>query len=118
MSLAALNRNALDYHLQLSVVLEGPRGVGKTTTVGQVARRLGMHLLEVKVFRRKDEQPLIASKVDCYEVVSDSDVKTEGTLRAKFDKAASCSPCIVLLRHIDALTQTTQSLEPGKGSSS
>jgi hypothetical protein len=42
-------------------------------------------------------------------------VKTEGTIRARFDKASSCSPCILILRHIDALAQTTQVLETGKG---
>ncbi|KAI0648219.1 AAA-domain-containing protein [Trametes meyenii] len=95
---AALNRRAIDYHLQLSILLEGPRGVGKATTAGWVAQRLGIHMLEV----------------DCYDVIGDTDAKTEGTLQARFERAASCSPCILLLRHIDAFAQSTQSLEPGK----
>lgn len=44
---AALNRRAVDYHLQLSILLEGPRGVGKSTTASWVAQRLGIHVLEV-----------------------------------------------------------------------
>ncbi|KAL1947477.1 hypothetical protein VTO73DRAFT_14438 [Trametes versicolor] len=95
---AALNRRAVDYHLQLSILLEGPRGVGKSTTAGWVAQRLGIHVLEV----------------DCYDVIGDTDAKTEGTLQARFERAASCSPCILLLKHIDAFAQSTQGLEPGK----
>ncbi|KAJ8469011.1 hypothetical protein ONZ51_g9275 [Trametes cubensis] len=44
---AALNRRAVDYHLQLSILLQGPRGCGKATTATWVAQRLGIHLLEV-----------------------------------------------------------------------
>ncbi|KAI0328087.1 AAA-domain-containing protein [Cubamyces sp. BRFM 1775] len=95
---AALNRRAVDYHLQLSILLQGPRGCGKATTAAWVAQRLGIHLLEV----------------DCYDVLGDTDAKTEGTLQARFERAASCSPCILLLRHIDAFAQSTQGLEPGK----
>lgn len=45
---AALNRHAVDYQLQLSILLKGPRGVGKYTVAMQVARRLGIHLYEVQ----------------------------------------------------------------------
>ncbi|OCH95204.1 AAA-domain-containing protein [Obba rivulosa] len=95
---AALSKDAVDYHLQLSMLLQGPKGVGKLTTAKSVARQLGLHLLEVS----------------CYDILGDTDVKSEGTLRARFDRAGSCSPCILVLRHIDALAQTTQGLEPGK----
>lgn len=50
-----------------------------------------------------------------YDVIGENDAKTEGTLRARFERASSCSPCILLLRNIDAFAQTTQGLEPGKG---
>ncbi|KAL6309205.1 AAA-domain-containing protein [Sparassis latifolia] len=95
---AALNRNAVDYQLQLSILLQGPSGVGKYTVATWVTQRLGIHLYEVS----------------CYDILGETPVKTEGTLRARFEKAASCSPCIFLLRHLDAFSQTTQSLEPGK----
>ncbi|RPD65775.1 AAA-domain-containing protein [Lentinus tigrinus ALCF2SS1-7] len=98
LSSAALNRRAVDYHLQLSILLQGPRGVGKATIAGWVAQQLGIHLLEV----------------DCYDVIGETDAKTEGTLRARFEKASSCSPCILLLKHIDAFAQSTQNQEPGK----
>ncbi|KAI1788454.1 AAA-domain-containing protein [Ganoderma leucocontextum] len=98
LSSAALNRGAVDYHLQLSIMLQGSRGVGKATVASWVAQRLGIHLFEV----------------DCYDVIGDTDAKTEGTLQARFERAADCSPCILLLRHIDAFAQSTQAQEPGK----
>jgi peroxin-6 len=42
-------------------------------------------------------------------------VKTEGTLRARVERAADCSPSILVLRHIEALARNTQTLETGKG---
>ncbi|KAH0584181.1 hypothetical protein H2248_009739 [Termitomyces sp. 'cryptogamus'] len=91
-------QQAMDYKLDLSALLKGARGIGKFTVASWVAERLGMHLLEI----------------NCYDVIGETDTKTEGTLRARFDKAKTCSPCVLLLRHIEALAQTTQALEPGK----
>ncbi|KAH9914715.1 AAA-domain-containing protein [Fomitopsis serialis] len=95
---AALKPHAVEYQLQLSVLLKGPKGSGKFTTASWVAQHLGIHLFEV----------------NCYDVLGENDAKTEGTLRARFERAESCSPCILLLRNIDAFAQTTQGLEPGK----
>ncbi|KAI0086687.1 AAA-domain-containing protein [Irpex rosettiformis] len=95
---AALARNAVDLGLQVSVILKGARGTGKMTAVTHVARELGLHVLEV----------------NCYSLIGENDNQTEGALRAQFDKAASCSPCVLVLRHVDALSQTTQGSEPGK----
>lgn len=53
-------------------------------------------------------------QVNCYALIGENDNQTEGTLRARFDKATSCSPCLLVLRHVDALSQTTQGSEPGK----
>lgn len=46
---ATLLRDAVDYHLHLSVLLKGARGTGKFTTACWVAQRIGMHLLEVLI---------------------------------------------------------------------
>ncbi|KAJ6606664.1 AAA-domain-containing protein [Mycena vulgaris] len=97
---ATLLRDAVDYHLHLSVLLKGARGTGKFTAASWVAHRIGMHLLEI----------------NCYDIVGENDTKTEGTLRARFEKLEECSPCILLLRHIEGLAQTTQVLETGKES--
>ncbi|KAJ7231442.1 P-loop containing nucleoside triphosphate hydrolase protein [Mycena haematopus] len=95
---ATLLRDAVDYKLHLSVLLKGARGTGKFTTACWVGQRIGMHILEI----------------NCYDLIGETDTKTEGTLRARFEKLEECSPCILLLRHIDGLTQTTQASEPGK----
>ncbi|KZT66717.1 AAA-domain-containing protein [Daedalea quercina L-15889] len=95
---AALNPHAAKYQLQLSILLKGPKGSGKFTTASWAAQHLGIHLFEV----------------NCYDVLGENDAKTEGTLRARFERASLCSPCILLLRNIDAFAQTTQGLEPGK----
>ncbi|KAK7023801.1 peroxisomal biogenesis factor 6, partial [Favolaschia claudopus] len=97
---ATLLRDAVDYNLSLSVLLKGARGTGKFTTACWVAHSIGMHILEI----------------NCYDLIGETDIKTEGTLRARFEKLEQCSPCILLLRHIDGLAQTTQALEPGKES--
>ena len=55
------------------------------------------------------------SQINCYDVIGENDAETEGTLRARFEKAGSCSPCVLILRYIEALAQTTQFLENGKG---
>jgi peroxin-6 len=56
-----------------------------------------------------------AYQVNCYDFLGDNDTKTEGFLRARFEQATSCSPCVLVMRHLEAFTQTTQPAEPGKG---
>ncbi|KAH9977248.1 P-loop containing nucleoside triphosphate hydrolase protein [Lactifluus volemus] len=89
------NQRAFTQLLGLSQAL---RGIGKFTTAVQVARRLGMHMFEV----------------NCYDLLGDNDTKTEGFLRARFEQVTSCSPCVLVMRHLEAFTQTTQPTEPGK----
>lgn len=38
-------------------------------------------------------------------------------LRVKFEQASICTPCLLVLRHLEALTQTTQAFEGKKGKS-
>lgn len=57
----------------------------------------------------------LRSQIDCYEIVSENANHTEGTLRAHFERAISCTPCLLVLRNIDALAQTTQPSEGQKG---
>lgn len=44
---AALTRNAMNYNLYLSILLEGSRGVGKFSVAKRMAHYLGIHLMEV-----------------------------------------------------------------------
>lgn len=48
-SSAALAQHAINYQLDLSVLLKGARGTGKFTTVAWVTQHLGMHLLEARI---------------------------------------------------------------------
>lgn len=94
---AGFLRHSVNYNLQLTILLKGMRGIGKFSTVCGVAQSMGMHILEV----------------DCFNLIGENDAKTEGTLRVRFEQASTCSPCILVLRNIEALAQTTQPLEAG-----
>lgn len=54
------------------------------------------------------------SQINCFDLIADTDARTEGILRARFDKAASCAPSILLLQNIDALARKSQALETGQ----
>ncbi|SCZ94448.1 BZ3500_MvSof-1268-A1-R1_Chr12-2g03905 [Microbotryum saponariae] len=95
---ASLRPGTSDYDLHLTVLVKGAHGSGKRSLVKSVARSSGLHLLEL----------------DCYDLIGESDVKTEGHLRARIDNALSCSPCIMLLRNIEALARKSQALETGQ----
>ncbi|KAI7825209.1 P-loop containing nucleoside triphosphate hydrolase protein [Gamsiella multidivaricata] len=84
--------------LNCTVLLHGARGIGKKTIVDWVADLAGIHLMEV----------------NCFDIASDTDAKTEVAVRARFDKAVACGPCILLLRHIDALARKSVALETGQ----
>lgn len=98
LSQAALMPQALTFDIPISMLLKGSRGIGKFTTAMQVAQHLGMHVFEV----------------NCYDFLGENDTKTEGFLRARFEQATSCSPCVLVMRHLEAFSQTTQPAEPGK----
>ncbi|KAF8979816.1 peroxisomal assembly protein [Entomortierella lignicola] len=84
--------------LNCTVLLRGARGIGKKTVIDWVADLAGIHIMEV----------------NCFDIASDTDAKTEVAVRAKFDKAVACGPCILLLRHIDALARKSVALETGQ----
>jgi ATPase family associated with various cellular activities (AAA) len=119
LSQAALMPQALTFDIPITMLLKGPRGIGKVTTAVQVARRLGMHVFEVGLMGCVCvyAECTHTSQVNCYDFLGDNDTKTEGLLRARFEQATSCSPCILMMRHLEAFTQTTQHAEPGKGKS-
>ncbi|KAL5611602.1 uncharacterized protein BROUX77_001758 [Berkeleyomyces rouxiae] len=71
------------------------RAIGKATVAAAACADIGIHTFTI----------------DCYDVLSDSggsgsDVKTEGFLRARADRAISCgiSSCALVLKHIESLT--------------
>lgn len=117
LSLAFMEQHAVQYNLQPSILLAGARGIGKFTTIQIVARSLGMHIMEVcPCYCHLPVQVLIV-KVNCYDLLGDTEVQTEGLLRSKFEKACDSSPCIIVLRYLEAFSQTTQGGNEGKGTS-
>ena len=95
---ATLFERSASFGLHLTALLKGARGCGKRSVTRWAAQELGIHLLEL----------------DCFDMVSDTDVRTEGMLRARFAKAAECAPCIVLLRNVEALARKAQAMETGQ----
>ncbi|KAG6001321.1 peroxisomal assembly protein [Claviceps pusilla] len=71
------------------------RNIGKTTLASGACADIGLHTY----------------RVDSYEILSEgggsgSDVKTEGFLRTRAERAISCGPdcCALLIQHVEALT--------------
>ncbi|KAF9646869.1 AAA-domain-containing protein [Thelephora ganbajun] len=92
----ALMHSAPSYDLAVSVLLTGSRGVGKSTMVKTMANCLGIHLFEV----------------DCYTLLQENSTRTENSLRGVFSQATDFSPCVLLLRHLEAFMHITQQPDP------
>ncbi|GAA5940270.1 hypothetical protein JCM3775_004416 [Rhodotorula graminis] len=97
--LSSLTPRASTYALPLTVLLKGARGSGKRVLLRCVTRAAGVGLLEL----------------DCFDLLGDSDAKTEGRLRAlAVDKALACAPVVLVLRNIEALARKSQAMETGQ----
>ncbi|KAI0013490.1 peroxisomal biogenesis factor 6 [Xylariaceae sp. FL0662B] len=94
---AATSKRAV--HLQMPpiavLLVSTQRNIGKATVVASACADLGLH----------------AFTIDAYDIVNESgaggsDVKTEGFLKARADRAMSCGAecCALLIRHVEALT--------------
>jgi len=58
---------------------------------------------------------VIALQINCFNVLSDTTAKTEVSLREQVENAISCSPCLVVLRHADALSHAVTTLDGKEG---
>ncbi|GAA5839198.1 hypothetical protein JCM9279_002624 [Rhodotorula babjevae] len=97
--LSSLTPRASTYALPLTVLLKGARGSGKRVLLRCVTRAAGVGLLEL----------------DCFDLLGESDAKTEGRLRAlAVDKALACAPVVLALRNIEALARKSQAMETGQ----
>ncbi|CAK6982654.1 LOW QUALITY PROTEIN: peroxisomal ATPase PEX6 [Scomber scombrus] len=70
-----------------TVLLHGPAGSGKVTSVSAASRRLHLHLL----------------KVDCVTVCADTPAAAEVKLTSVFQRADALQPCVLLLRNLQVL---------------
>ncbi|TGJ79891.1 hypothetical protein E0Z10_g8872 [Xylaria hypoxylon] len=94
---AATSKRAI--HLKMPPVavllVSTQRNIGKATVAMKASSDIGLHTFTI----------------DAYDIVNESgaggsDVKTEGFLKARADRAMSCGPenCTLIIQHIEALT--------------
>ncbi|KAJ3288504.1 peroxisomal assembly protein [Borealophlyctis nickersoniae] len=83
--------------LSCKVLLHGPRGVGKLSLVTAVAEELGIHALEF----------------NCFDLGGDTEARSEAFLQIYFEKAVATSPCVLILRQIDAFARQNVGAEQG-----
>lgn len=95
---ACLRDGTANLDLSLTVLIQGARGSGKATLARWAAKQSGYHTLEL----------------DCYDLLGETDVKTEGNFLARVERAAACTPCMLILRHIEALARKSQAVESGQ----
>ncbi|KAG1754185.1 AAA-domain-containing protein [Suillus lakei] len=92
-------KGAVAFGIRPFLLISGARGSGKFTMASSIARRLETHIAEI----------------NCFAIISENEANTEGSLRARIEMASSCAPCAIVIRHLDALSQSTPASEPGKG---
>ncbi|KAK1239022.1 hypothetical protein MKX08_006083 [Trichoderma sp. CBMAI-0020] len=94
---AATSQRAVHLKMPPVVILltSSHRNIGKTTMAKDACSDIGLHTFTI----------------DAYDIISEgggsgSDVKTEGFLRTRAERAISCGPdcCALLIQHIEALT--------------
>lgn len=94
---AATSKRAIHLNMPpLAILLVSTqRNIGKATAASDACLDIGLHTFVL----------------DAYDIVNDagsggSDVKTEGFLKSRAERAMSCGPdsCALLIRHIEALT--------------
>ncbi|XP_057837642.1 peroxisomal ATPase PEX6 isoform X1 [Cryptomeria japonica] len=83
--------SAFSFKFKTTVLLEGPSGCGKRTIVRQVAKALGLHVVEY----------------NCHDFLGASDRKTSVALGQAFSTAQGYAPVILLLRHFNVLATST-----------
>jgi peroxin-6 len=94
---AATSKQAIHFKMPALAILliSNQRNIGKATTAVDACLDNGLHTFTI----------------DAYDILNEagtggSDVKTEGFLKVRAERAMSCGPdcCALLLRHIEALT--------------
>ncbi|XP_023838617.1 peroxisomal ATPase PEX6 [Salvelinus sp. IW2-2015] len=78
-----------------TILLLGPSGSGKFTSVRAVCRRLHLHLV----------------KVDCVTLCADTAAACEAKMKSVFQRAEAHRPCILLLRNLQLLGQPRDGTE-------
>lgn len=94
---AATSKQAIHYKMPALAILlvSTQRNIGKATTATDACLDMGLH----------------SFTIDAYDILNEaggggSDVKTEGLLKVRAERAMSCGPecCALIIRHMEALT--------------
>ncbi|XP_014665905.1 PREDICTED: peroxisome assembly factor 2-like [Priapulus caudatus] len=72
-----------------TIVVTGPRGVGKNTVVKAVAKQLNMHIYQL----------------NCYELHGETSASSEAKMKNVLNRAQLYAPCILLLRNIHIISK-------------
>lgn len=51
----------------------------------------------------------LSSQIEAFDIVGDTPAHTEGSILAAVDKAKACSPSLLVIKHIDALSRKADS---------
>lgn len=82
--------------IKFSTFLYGPSGCGKRTVVRHVANHLGLHVVECS----------------CHDLMTSSESGAPAALATAFKEAQKYSPCIILLRHFNAIGNASSNEGP------
>jgi peroxin-6 len=83
--------------IKFSTFIYGPSGCGKRTVVRHVANHLGLHVVECS----------------CHDLMTSSESGAPAALATAFKESQKYSPCIILLRHFDAIGNASSNEGPG-----
>lgn len=96
---AAVDEVSSQLGLNTTVLLQGPAKSGKISLVRASAVSVGLDIVVI----------------DAFDLIGDTDVKTEGLLRARFDRSTQAAPCVLVLNNVEALARKSQAVETGQG---
>lgn len=96
---AAVPEQASLLDLSLSILVKGGRGSGKKTALRSAAAQVGMETMVM----------------NCFDLFGESEVKTEGMIRARVERAIESAPCLLVLTNVEALARKAQTVENGQG---
>ncbi|RLM66606.1 peroxisome biogenesis protein 6 [Panicum miliaceum] len=82
--------------IKFSTFIYGPSGCGKRTVVRHVANHLGLHVVECS----------------CHDLMTSSESGAPAALATAFKESQKYSPCIILLRHFDAIGNASSNEGP------
>ncbi|XAO24331.1 hypothetical protein I312_103129 [Cryptococcus bacillisporus CA1280] len=90
---SAFFQASIAHQPQFSIIVKGSRGAGKRSLIEGIADDIGFNVVTV----------------DCYDIIGDTPALTSGTLFARLSKSISCSPSLLVLHQVEALSSKSDS---------